>query len=330
MINIKETFENTIHSIRPHLSMMLCSEKYYLQILKAASQLPALSEGMLEIRLTGNEQQVDLGVLVVKKEMDLLLDFYNSNNKASQQINSSWKRILQFCKYCIRPNGFLGQNVSNIWVAYDLDTSKMPLPWIYIGLNPIKIFPELNADLSQEILKQYNINVTEAQNLVIVKLIKALPPSARFEAFGYLELRSLDVFRFISKPFNDLNEINIFLKQVNWPSDISLYSKLIESLASEAEVCQIVLDIGKFLLPKVGIEFWLSKTSNLDNSIIVLERLIADDLCKPQTRDSLLGWISKNTKEKKPDHYRWISHIKLTIEEKKPLSVKIYLSFRRK
>lgn len=325
----KRTLEPLIHQIREHLAPELCSDLYFDQIIQAASQIPALFEAMLEFRINTRDSRVDFGILAVQKrgEFDLLVTFYEGENNLSPEVKKAWNRIIEFCRLSSDQKTFLGSNVNNVWVAYDLGTTTVPIPWIYIGIKPHKGFPELSANQCREILKSYDISISDAHFFKMSQILLRLPVLAQMEAFGYLEIRSMHVLRLIMRSFPTMEEIESFLQDIAFPLDLKQAVKLEPFLAIVGN-CQLVLDVGESLLPRIGIEFWIPHHNNYIKSRLVLDQLISQGLCFGELKGLLLDWISIPDRTGNMNPRRWINHFKITIELNKPILVKAYFSFR--
>lgn len=354
-ILVKNSLVDYLRLIRPRISPQLISNRHWQNIETVAQSLPSSITTFFgfESHLASPEAHADFLICAAAGEMGkriLAGDSSISSLPPKFQSHPVWSQIRNFAKQWNQDNSLLSDLVHNMWLEFDVDDSlasgdTIPVPSCFFGPKPIYARSKSQWTMSQalKLIQDRDIPLTVAAKLK--SCFELLPQDAYVFQIGVMLARKSDLVRVCIRDIAPQN-ILVYLTALGWSGDIHNLREVLDPLSKYAERIDLDIDVGKTILPKIGLECYLSKQPDFEPKWqLLLDYLVSTGFCLPQKRDSLLaypGFIrEEQNSEVWPNNLSAVSnllgmgyeyiffhglhHIKLTYQNSAPLEAKAYL-----
>ena len=292
----------------------LASKDSLTNVLKLVQVLPTFHDAVFECRLGKNASRIDLSVAVSPS---------NIYFPEALLIHPTWNWLQSLCNRLKDRNSNIWGKISEIWLEFDNDASKISvfIPCILLGLNLS----------TRDFLSLQNI-VLELPQLPSYPSIRsslrlcseALPASARIIYIGVMSSRSPKTLRLGIHGISP-HEIPKYLNNIPTLSLSKDLEKLILELHPYIDYIDLSLDISHAVDSRFGLECFISKGKNyITNLNHFLQKLLEMSLCTVDQCQMLLEWSRKN--KHLPDNLnQFITHFKIVYQLPNALEVKVYL-----
>lgn len=262
-----------------------------------------------------------------------------------------WTQVQQFATHWQDPTSPLYDNVSNIWLEFDVieNQQRTLVPSCFFGSGAIVADPDSASP--HPWVTQTAIPLLRGRPLspqleqVLFRCINALPPGAHVFQVGLMLSRPTEMVRLCLRGIAG-GQLVDYLQQIGWPGDASALQAHVMELATFVDRVDLDLDIGEVgIAPKIGLECYLFQQPKFQPKWQkFLDYLVATGLCLPQKRDGLLAYPGhvreKNYRDQWPSHLlnlskflgsnhesvfmRGLHHIKLAYQEQAIHEAKAY------
>jgi len=336
------TMEDYLKVAIPHLRPELVTPEALSQIRTLAKILPPFSISGLECRLGAEQSRVDLQVNLPYLIPTLPETFLT---------HPSWQMFQEISQEWTEPKSFLSQKVRDIWLEFDIkeQSSQVPSPCIFLTMKPYMNHQSVNdsqqvVDMVSKLLKQPVSSRLES-NLKLS--FDSLPTEASISHFGAMLSRWDQPLRMNVRGLLP-EQLLDYLMQIGWKDSSNTLEVLISNLSELVDNIFLSCDIGETVLPKIGLECFLSKQPKYEPRWqLVLDYLVAKGLCTPAKQNALLAWPGFSQKASQPeiwpnnlnwgDHLlgsravslfsRTLNHLKIVYQPDTLLEAKAYLAF---
>lgn len=334
-----------------YLPKELITQSAIERINEVATLLPQAPLVIFESHL--GKEKLDLDFLVCTTP-DYVL-----NQKLAPLISnySAWEKVHKFSQAWQRnsENSLLRQGVDSIWLEFDTTriNQKVVIPGIFfasmeVHANATTSLAE-HAEIVWETLDHLSSPATKTAlfKTKLTQILQALPKNGRIYALGGMNGRSSENIRIAICNIHP-DTLFPFLEKINWPGNKQAIRKIVHNLMPDIDFLNLDFDLGDTLSPMLGIEFTTRHRFQKDWWQTLLEQLVANNLCLPSKRDSLLAWqgysnethnhkiwptpLVNTTHLPQPIYgfmIRFINHIKVVYKPNQPVEAKGYLAMRQ-
>ncbi len=312
-----------LEASRPWFVPPLFSASALERLQAVAALVPGVCQVILEARLGGEADQVDLSIQLTHPSLALQLE----------------ERLLppsarSFVEQWAEPEGQLSA-VERLWLEYDLDADarfpRTPLLCARLGpgVSPSWVLGTLLPTLAGR-------SLSSAEQRVLDKCLRQLPPSARLLDVFSLRGRAGEPLRLGLAGLHPSGPLLDFWRHFSPPHLESLTS--LAMLLEEAEQPYCSFDVAEGIQPRLGLEGSFARQPEREPRWQrLLELLVARGLCRPELCQAVLGWpgVSSfwNSEQWPAGHVhlgarliRGLSHVKLIGGPGLEPQAKIYLS----
>lgn len=313
----------------------------------ALAQLPLLSGGGLEVRLTGNASRpIDLALHATAAAgiMELLargpLTREAPEGDAARAV---WQRLRAFAEQHRAPGSLLREAVPQAWFEFDLDADgALPPPNFFIRLDdhfgsppilgPMALARQLaSRNLLRQAARHLGVEPQAGALEALALCLRHRPGAASVKFLGVMLARPGRTFR-LALGDVPLSELTAYLRDIGWPGDHRSLVPLLYFMEQHVDSVALQLDIADGgVQARLGLELSFSKArqphaqseAQWDR---LLEALKALALCDPAKAQAVRAWPGLLRKADMPDQWpagfserqawlrRSINHIKLTYE----------------
>jgi hypothetical protein len=309
MCNPVNIFEFS-QKILPHLSAPLASDRCRQKLMQLSQDFPKdLASHFLifESHLSKDPPQLDFGINLTPTRDNLSI------------LQRCFPEIDWHSLYSVD-----SLDQPTMWLEFDVGSGKIDLPthFLICGRTEEKIFYEYITkifcrDSDVRDILQRCMEVCQRMGLIVWFC-------------GDMLARGLNGVRlgiFCTK-LDNINWIECFLKEIGYEYDCKKVLFLIDSFLDKIS---FTIDVGKKINERLGIECYAQSSQNQNSMRCIFDSLA--DLMIPNRTDACLAWsgISKY-KELLPNgtHQgykisRNVSHLKLVLQPRQPIEMKIYL-----
>lgn len=343
----------SIDVLVPNLLPELISSAEVTNLKSLAGHLPPILQGGFECRLIGDSSQVDLQQCIQStgSEREILKEYIAKVIDRGITSDSPWLKLQDFLRSWSQPDSLLNRNITEIWLEFDnQDTgASLPTPAIFLGF-PQKVLP--SAEIYPTLEKSLNLLLGESiwkpwqDNLK--RCFEACSEPVFISHVGIMLSRNTPALRVNIKRLQS-DTLMPYLQEIGWQNETESLDALARQLFPLVERITVCLDVGNKIYPKLGLEcIFLHQPPEETRWEKLIEYLVAQKLCKPAKKETLLNWVGKttpvNTKASwpsqliiesllKPTHLftvfdRRLSHLKITWQPNHSLEAKAYLSFQ--
>lgn len=342
------SFEEYLLPVAASISASLVSADTFSSMLRIARLVPeacASNTFGFECPLGNDDPHADFLVQTTAAHGRGSLAEFNDVGSAP-----AWDRVRDFALGWSGGSPLVYQSVDNVWLEFDLDGPRSDVPSAFFGFRPVRAAQDLlDATRTRRLLAA----TLEAVGLLrggdsaslssktLSRCFDALPGSAQVFQVGVMLSRAEEVVRLCLR-LRSFEDAVRYLQLVGWPGDEYLLRRTLEPLGSLADHLCLDVDVGETVLPKVGLECYVSGGGKW---VPILDRLLSDGLCTPTKRDSLLaypGHVTENeTRTPWPRSLtqasnllgpralsffvRWLHHIKVVHRPDHAAEAKAYL-----
>jgi len=332
----------TLEFIKHYLPTGLVSGPALMAVMRMAKLLPdAASAFILECRLAEDSDTVDLSVSIpgTKAGHDNLLAWINPMVESP-----SLRLIREFCVQWANENSALHDNVSVVWLEFDVPGehhTSLPNPSIFFGIRPIPHVCSANTCAFD--LRTTQLTINRALNILVGdslglntnrnlrRCLNSIPSEGRVAEIGVMLSRPSNAIRLCAKM--PKWAVSRYLTRVKWPGSICRVTDALSRIGHFANTVLVDLDIGCHVFPTIGIEFSFHSLPDRDPKLkLFLDALVADGLCTTTKGRDLWSWQGSSY-EVYPNVLfprilcRKLSHIKINCHSGHPDFAKAYLWF---
>jgi hypothetical protein len=310
--------------IGPHLVEPLFESAAVARVHSLAAHLPGDCAGVLEIRLAPGPSAVDLSLRLLKPSQALPL---------AEDISPS--HLGRFFRLWSQPEGPF-RSLCGVWLEFDLDgeAPEVPPPIVCAKLLPDAqagwimdhLFPALHGrplePLQRSSVARCLRSIPASASLLYVfSLLSRGSGAVRLEIFGLGPAGILEYLRAVA------------------PQTLAWMGKE-TALWTGVERLHLSLDIGREVLPRIGIEGSFSRLPRREPGWRELfDRLVDRGICAAEKRDAALAWPGYDSFWTSPAQWpaapraagdicvRSLSHVKLVCHPDREPEAKVYLMF---
>jgi hypothetical protein len=344
--------------IKPYIPSQLISSDNWSNISEIARILPSAITSFFgfECRLGVEEAHADF--LICADAAEAGRKILAGNNYSIElpdflMAHPVWSNIHNLGTAWDTDTSPLYDKVRDVWLEFDIEgpPANIPIPSCFFGPEPIystkSVNPQPHQWVTQTALKLLLNRCLPSQiESQLFNCFDLLPREAYVFQIGVMLARKSDLVRICIRNISS-EQIIEYLTQLNWPGSISDLKTILAQLSSLVERIDLDLDVGEVILPKIGLECYLSRQPKLEPRWqLLLDYLVETGLCIPGKRDALdayPGYIREKTnRELWPTHllklsnflgpqyervfFRGLNHIKIVYQPDKPVEAKAYLS----
>jgi hypothetical protein len=247
----------------------------------------------------------------------------------------NWQRLRNLCRSCGTPGSPLHESIFCLWIEFDSEHYSQAVvspSLVFVQLQRPCCSPERYESIAQAMymsLKGLAMPPALIQNLH--RCIERMPERGLMTLFGLPVARQTEAFRVVVGELEP-DEIPEYVSSVGWKGRSKELESLIFALGGYADRHSINFDLDEQGIGKVGIEFAIPQEHALTSDPrweIILDFLVKQGWCRKEKRDSLLSWPKLLTLahgDSKPFLLRrFISHIKLSLEDGRRVAAKAYV-----
>ncbi len=340
----------TLEDVEDHLPRALVSPRAYERVKKAAAQLPAaLSRQVyLECRLAEHSRRVDLIVGVERDGARVLAGHYPSARLAEPLRRiPAWSRLSGFCREWLRRGSILDAGVERVWLELDLDAraGASPegalTPGIFVNFSPDACAAppwEHRLEVALESVSRLADEETQGVAGALERCFHSLPPEASPTYVGIFTARWRRAVRVCIRGLCGEAAAD-FLEALGWPMQrVEWVRHWLGATIAEDGARPVLLhvEVGEGLKPALGLEFALSRPSQLRGELAELgwlDGLVRRRLCAPRKRLGLRRWPGRSVQTFRHELWpslvtRWVNHVKLVVDDGRLVEAKAYLYLR--
>lgn len=325
--------------VSSYLAPAIVNQDAWFRLHAVAALLPPCSLAGLELRLKDDQPKVDFFVR---------LPYVNPGFSPSLLTHPVWEALQRLCDAVASPSGRLHEQVSRIFLEFDLDKppSAVPIPGLFLQLNTNRTFvpSELLAITdSLDIHKRQSSISQEALDCCIA----ALPSEAKVAHVGFMLSRPGTALRMVIQRMQPA-AVSGYLHSIGWLDPTRQLSALIADISTLADpVAMVDVDVANTVHPGIGVEFYLRREAdNFPRWKALFAFLVERGLAGPDKTSALLAWPGFT---QEADSHAWsdtlalgdllfrglarsvfwrnINHIKLGYQPGQEPEVKVYLGF---
>ena len=351
-ISLNNSLVNYLKILRPKISDQLIAHKYWRNIEAVAQVLPSTITTFFgfESRLGSSEAHADFLLCADAQEMGrkILADQNYPITLAPYLYGHSvWKQIRNFGEQWNNPSSPLYEQVNNMWLEFDIEESSpnIPIPSCFFGPKPIYAHSDAQWTIDTALNLLQNQEISGVIKTKILNCINSLPAEAYVFQIGVMLARKSEVVRLCIRNIAPEDILN-YLSAINWNGSVEALQEKLAKISTYAERIDLDIDVGESVLPKIGLECYLSMQPKFEPKWqLFLDYLVATGFCLKEKRDSLLAYPGYIGQRQNPAYwsddlrkissflgsgyetvfFKGLHHIKLTYKESKFLEAKAYL-----
>lgn len=313
-----------------------------LHLLKERSKaFPPIIRIGIECRMN-TQQQVDLQQCIMRDKDDIAY-LTQWLHLASIEDDQEWAALLSFFQKWSNTTGAYHQGISEIFFETDVLPGKRRTPLLFFSLDQSHNLR--TEDFLVKVLTE-TLGSDRAFYPILQQCFAACPENASVFFAGIQFSRQIDVIRVnIKNLFH--HQVIPFLQTLGYQFITEDFKNQITFAYHHCDRVRVCLDLGKSLLPKIGLEcFWDDSPSADPRWASFLNELTTQGICIAEKADAVLNWdsdIFPNEKTHWPEQL-WIqslsrrndelsflrkkaSHLKLSLCGEKTPELKAYLGF---
>lgn len=206
-----------------------------------------------------------------------------------------WSNIRDFSSNWDTDTSPMYEKVRNVWLEFDINgLPTIPIPSCFFGPEPIYSAKSDNPHsyewVSHALKLLMGRTLLDKVEQQLFNCFNLLPKEAYVFQIGVMLARKSDLVRICIRNISPA-EILDYLTQINWQGCVSELKPILTKLSSLVERIDLDIDVGEVILPKIGLECYLSKQPIFEPRWqLFLAYLVETGLCIPQKRDALLAY----------------------------------------
>jgi hypothetical protein len=335
------TVADSLAAISPCLPTGLVGPESLAAIGLIADRLPAgLCECFgFEIRIGEVQARTDFALQVsTPAAWRLLAGLSASSPVAHGPAASAWERITAFGTAWCESGGQLPEVIPSAWLEFDIEPSspRRGIPAVFLELGP-RVDNAAAAQLALTMIPELAAApISPSGRRAFAACVENLPPDASISQVGTMLSRSVAALRLCASGLEP-SAIPAYLGSLGTPGLPGLAERILAAAPVAGERLKVDLDIFDSVRPRVGIEYAVPDSRQLDGQQEprwhqLLDRLADAGLCTPAKRDAVLEW-SGAVRVKFPHRpqpvtaFRGISHAKVEADAEGRLGAKAYVGF---
>ena len=266
-----------------------------------------------------------------------------------------WKLVKKFAVSWADPRSPLSENVSNLWLEFDLSgpVNDLPVPSVFCGTNGIG--PGSSNPLQDPVwvtgealpvLSGRRVSARVREN--VHSCFSLLPGKSYVFQIGVMLARKVDAVRICIRDISP-EQILEYLARIGWSDSGNEIEPTLARLAALVDRIDLDLDIAERVEPKIGLECYFTRKHDLEAGRDSFLGFLAESgLCTSDKRHALgkYGGIvfARNAGSQWPGnlqrlagmlrgsyestYLRWIHHIKVVYTPGRETAAKAYLAVR--
>ena len=334
---IIRSLTNILESLFSEIPNDLLSETWCQKLSHLAENFPSdISQGIIfESLLNSSEAKTDLTFRIEKNKL------YELSQKSTYApyndlfLHPDWLSLRKLFKYLSEDN-LANQFTDFIWLEFDISENMpeipRPLTYVYIT-DDFYQDQKLNfgwVDPLLSILTEESISEQTRENIHFC--YEQLFSNMKLDYFGYMPNRQKDLFRLCVSGLNP-EEACEYLSRLGMEYLLNDFESMLKDFPAYFDCFRLHLDVGKSILPKVGLEHyfckrfddqekWLPALDYLENHYPVV---------KSKTQSLRHFWKKYRTiliqEFFNYTTFRFVHHVKLVYEKDKDPLIKGYFGY---
>lgn len=301
MISILEnSLTDYLKLLKPDISPQLVSPENWYNINTLSQVLPRAITSFFgfECHLGVKEAHADFLICADAAEAGrkiLAGDNYSITLPSFLMEHPVWSNIRDFSSNWDTDTSPMYEKVRNVWLEFDINgLPTIPIPSCFFAPEPIYSAKSDNPHPYEWVSHALKLlmgrtlpNRVERQ---LFNCFDLLPKEAYVFQIGVMLARKSDLVRICIRNVSP-EQILDYLTQINWQGCVSELKPILTKLSSLVERIDLDIDVGEVILPKIGLECYLSKQPIFEPRWqLFLAYLVETGLCIPQKRDALLAY----------------------------------------
>jgi hypothetical protein len=357
MISVLESsLTDYLKLVNPYISPQLISPENWYNVDALAQFLPRAITSFFgfECHLGVKEAHADFLICADAAEAGrkiLAGDNYSITLPSFLMEHPVWTNIREFSSNWDTDTSPIYEKVRNVWLEFDINglPNTIPIPSCFFGPEPIYSAKSDNPHryewVSHALKLLMGRTLPDKVEHQLFNCFDLLPKEAYVFQIGVMLARKSDLVRICIRNISP-EQILEYLTQINWQGCVSELKPILTKLSTLVERIDLDIDVGEIILPKIGLECYLSKQPKFEPRWqLFLNYLVETGLCIPQKQDALLAypgcirershqelWPSSLLKlsnflgsEYERVFFRGLHHIKVVYQPQKLLEAKAYL-----
>ena len=293
------TVADSLAAISPSLPAGLVGPESLAGIERIAGSLPAgLCECFgFEVRIGEVQAPTDFALQVsMPAAWRLLAGLSASSPAAHGPAAPAWERIAALGTAWCESGGQLPESIPTAWLEFDSEpgSPRHGIPAVFLEVGP-RVGNVVAAQLALAMIPGLAAApISTSGRRAFAACVESLPPGARVSQVGTMLSRSVAALRLcVSCP--EPSAIPAYLGSLGTPGLPALAERILAAAPVAGERLKVDLDIFDSVRPRVGIEYAVPDSRQLDGHQEprwrqLLDRLADACLCTPAKRDAVLEW----------------------------------------
>ncbi len=347
-----DSLQACLRLVEPSIDPTLISPEALTCIGRVASMLPVEAMFGFECHLGQSSGWADFGVGLLtsdgSRDAFMRLDPSVFTAQGASQVDSSWCKILDFCRVWRDPGSPLHDTVANVAFEFDLPgpPGDLPIPCFLFQFKPAAQQRVTIIEIALQLLLGCSVSPPVLHN--VRRCLGALPEGASVYGVGLMLTRGIEGVRLAFSGASAERWIE-YATLVGWPGDRDDLARALGELPRMADHVTLNLDVGSRISPRIGFECSLGKerARGRQGFRCMFDHLVERGICLPDNRDACLTWIG-HTQERAGGAWpeslrrgssnltgrglrvftRRINHMKVAYQKGRPLDAKAYLTAR--
>lgn len=339
------SLHETLHAVVHRIPEPLISPDAWARVESVARILPDWPDSRFgfEVRLGTGTADADFAFFASAAQAREMAARRNATGGPASPpwTHAVWKRLWPFVLDWADPASPLFDTVHSIWLEFDVARcagADVPMPGIFLALRSEGCSAETYRTITEAAaarLRDGPIPPEMADTLS--DCFEKLPETAHVFQIGTMLSRPLDALRLCIEDISHAQILD-YLQAIAWPGRVDDLAERLSELAPLADLFAFGLDVGRSVLPKIGVECRFADDHQLTEPgpwRALLDHLVDRGWCRPAKRDGLLAWVGSS--QERLGHELWpsaairmISHVKIAFSPGQGPEAKAYFGVIKK
>lgn len=293
---------------------LLLAEKI-MAVNRIIQELPGFSDVVLECHLGEKTSRTDVSIFLNRSIHELSADFHS---------HEAWQQCLKLSQMLNDAQNSYRKYITEVWLEFDSEENRLtlPIPCILVGLKPSEPI-QILSEVAAQVLKIPAERIAENLQTCLANM----PPNAELLYVARMWSRNTNSLR-VSIGNLACSQVSELLQKTGWGGDFAELHSILKQLSRYLETIVLSFDMNGSAESRIGLECYFTKAN--DNNQLwcdFLNYLVAENLCMSHQASAILQWPGIDY-EGSASYLRFITHIKIVIDNSHPLLAKVYLGLQ--